>query len=266
MTIQNYTFFSPNGTEFPVSANADAKLYQMLSGMGLPDFRRKDWETPINTALNRQYVNTSLVVGGRYFELKNETVNLNPSASNFVHANIDLTNTTNPVSLSVEAADNSNAIDINNGSGVLKKLIETVVTDSMGVSSVTAPPQNLTVAGNLTTQTLNLTTTSPWQDISKSGAFNGSAPQIKPVLNSIVYLNFSLQNQNQLPYNTPVTIGSTSVYRPSKTQEFVVLVRIAGSYAVSRLLVQTDGNIRLVPGAVIPANSSFSLTVSYTLN
>lgn len=70
MTIQNYTFFSPNGTEFPVSANADGKLYQILTGMELDGFRRRDWEQPIDTALNRQYVNTSLVVGGRYFELR----------------------------------------------------------------------------------------------------------------------------------------------------------------------------------------------------
>lgn len=141
MTITNYTFFSPTGTEFPVSANADGKLYQMLTGMELDSYRRKDWEQPIDTALNRQYVNTSLVVGGRYFELKNETVELQPSAQNFVHANIDLTNIAAPVSLSVEQADNSNGLDINNGSGVLKKAIDIVTTDTSTVTSAKAPEQ-----------------------------------------------------------------------------------------------------------------------------
>ena len=27
MTIKNFTFFSPNGTEFPVGSNNDGKLY-----------------------------------------------------------------------------------------------------------------------------------------------------------------------------------------------------------------------------------------------
>lgn len=141
MTIQNYTFFSPTGTEFPVSANADAKLYMMLSGQNLKDYRRRDWAEPINTALNRQYTNTSLVVGGRYFELSNETVNLTASSDNYIHANIDLTNANDPVSLSVELSDNSNGIDINNDSGVLKKCIEIVKTDTMGVVSAQTPEE-----------------------------------------------------------------------------------------------------------------------------
>lgn len=141
MTIQNYTFFSPTGTEFPVSSNADGKLYMMLSGIGLNSYKRKDWESPIDTALNRQYTNTSIILGGRYFELRNEVVNLNPSGVNYVHANIDLTLTTAPVSLSVEAQDNSNATDINNNSGVLKKVIDIVTTDTMSVTKAEAPKQ-----------------------------------------------------------------------------------------------------------------------------
>ena len=31
MTIKNFTFFSPNGTEFPVGSNNDGKLYMMLT-------------------------------------------------------------------------------------------------------------------------------------------------------------------------------------------------------------------------------------------
>lgn len=145
MTIRNFTFFSPTGTEFPVSSNADAKLYLMLSGMELDTYKRKDWEDPVDTALNRQYSNTSLVVGGRYFELEGETVALLPSSDNYVHANVDLTNPTAPVSLSVETADNSNSTDINNGTGVLKHCFDIVTTDTMGVTGARVPKQVTTL-------------------------------------------------------------------------------------------------------------------------
>lgn len=145
MTIRNFTFFSPTGTEFPVSSNADAKLYMMLSGMKINTYKRTDWETPVDTALNRQYSNTSLVVGGRYFELEGETVELQPSVDNYIHANIDLTNTATPVSVSVELADNSNSVDINNGSGVLKQCFDIVTTDSMGVIAQRIPSQVTTL-------------------------------------------------------------------------------------------------------------------------
>ena len=102
MTIKNLTFFSPNGTEFPVGSNNDGKLYMMLTGMDYKTIRRKDWSNPITTALNIQYVNTSIIAGGRYFELLNETIALTANAVNYIHANIDLTKTINPVSLSAE--------------------------------------------------------------------------------------------------------------------------------------------------------------------
>ena len=135
MTIKNFTFFSPNGTEFPVGSNNDGKLYMMLTGMDYRTIRRKDWKSPLNTALNVQYVNTSIVAGGRYFELLNETVALKGNAVNYIHANIDLTQTANPVSLSAETSNNSNGVDINNGSGVLKVCFDVVVTSGAGVTS-----------------------------------------------------------------------------------------------------------------------------------
>ena len=135
MTIKNFTFFSPNGTEFPVGSNNDGKLYMMLTGMDYGTIRRKDWSNPINTALNIQYTNTSLIAGGRYFELLNETVALTANAVNYIHANIDLTKTTSPVSLSAETVDNSNRVDINNGSGVLKICFDVVTTSATGVTS-----------------------------------------------------------------------------------------------------------------------------------
>ena len=135
MTIKNFTFFSQNGTEFPVGSNNDAKLYMMLTGMDYGTIRRKDWTSPLNTALNIQYVNTSIVAGGRYFELLNETVALKANSVNYIHANIDLTQTANPVSLSAETSNNSNRVDINNGSGVLKVCFDIVTTSGTGVTS-----------------------------------------------------------------------------------------------------------------------------------
>lgn len=141
MTILNYTFFSPNGTEFPVGSNNDGKLYMMLTGLDYKSIRRRDWSEPVDTALNRQYVNTSIVAGGRYFELQNETIALQPNVENFIHANIDLTQTENPVSLSAETSDNSNEVDFNNESGVFKVLIDKPTTDGQGVISSVMPPQ-----------------------------------------------------------------------------------------------------------------------------
>lgn len=135
MTIKNFTFFSQNGTEFPVGSNNDGKLYMMLTGMDYGTIRRKDWSKTLNTALNIQYVNTSIIAGGRYFELLNETVALKADSLNYIHANIDLTQTANPVSLSAETSNNSNRVDINNGSGVLKVCFDIVLTSGTGVIS-----------------------------------------------------------------------------------------------------------------------------------
>ena len=135
MTIKNYTFFSQNGIEFPVGSNNDGKLYMMLTGMDYGTTRRKDWSKTLNTALNIQYVNTSIVAGGRYFELLDETVALKANSVNYIHANIDLTQIANPVSLSAETSNNSNRVDINNGSGVLKVCFDIVTTSGVGVTS-----------------------------------------------------------------------------------------------------------------------------------
>lgn len=139
MTIKNFTFFSPNGTDFPVGSNNDAKLYMMLTGMDYKTIRRKDWTEPLNTSLNVMYPNTSIIAGGRYFELLSETVALKANSVNYIHANIDLTQTANPVSLSAETVDNSNNVDLNNRSGVLKVLIDIRTTNEFGVISEQAP-------------------------------------------------------------------------------------------------------------------------------
>ena len=153
MTIKNFTFFSPNGTEFPVGSNNDGKLYMMLTGMDYTTFRRKDWSRPLNTALNLQYTNTSFVVAGRYFELINETVALKADSLNYIHINIDLTKTTEPVSVSCETADNSNTIDLNNASGVYKRVVDIITTSAIGVIKAEKPKQvtsldEVTLSGN----------------------------------------------------------------------------------------------------------------------
>lgn len=142
MTITNYTFFSPNGNDFPVTANADGKLYMMLTGMGKGDFRRKDWASPINSALNRIYVNTSIVAGGRYFELNSHSVTMYSETTNYIHAVIDLSNANAPVTITAEKTNTSNSTDINNGSGVLKVCFDIVVTSTSSITSATPPVQN----------------------------------------------------------------------------------------------------------------------------
>ena len=155
MTIKNFTFFSPNGTEFPVGSNNDGKLYMMLTGMDYGTIRRKDWTSPLNTALNVQYTNTSIIAGGRYFELSNETVALKPNSVNYIHANIDLTQTTRPVSLSAESTDKSNKVDLNNNSGVLKVVIDIRTTNGTGVIN-TKTPDNVTYLDKVITNSVEM--------------------------------------------------------------------------------------------------------------
>lgn len=140
MTITKFTFFSPNGNDYPVTANADAKLYQMLSGFNYETFGRTDWQPTTTAGLTKTFVNTSLVVAGRYFELHDELVNLQASAKNFIHVAVDLSDTANPVTLTVGTSDTSNTIDINNESGVYKRCIEVVETNAGSVATTTLMP------------------------------------------------------------------------------------------------------------------------------
>ena len=142
MAIKNYTFFSPTGTEFPISATADRRLYLMLSGMNYADYKMKHWIQPVNSGFNRIYKDTSFVVGGAYFELKEQSVVVSASTNSYIHVNIDLSNLTAPVFVTVETKDNSNNIDINSTSGVLKKCIDNVKTNAYSIISVTGTNQD----------------------------------------------------------------------------------------------------------------------------
>lgn len=142
MTIKNYTFFSPSGTEFPVSATADRRLYLMLAGMNYADYKMKHWVTPVNSGFNRIYKDSSFIIGGAYFELKEQAVVVSANATSYIHVNIDLSNLTSPVFVTVETQDNSNNIDINSNSGILKKCIENVRTNASSISDVTETSQD----------------------------------------------------------------------------------------------------------------------------
>ena len=141
MTIRNYTFFSPNGNDFPVSANGDAKLYMLLAGNSYSQFIVRNWQNPTITGLNKIYQATSVLLAGRYFELNYEPVTLLPNTVNYVHVNIDISNTSKPVSLTVERTDNSNSNDINIGNSVIKRCIDQVTTNQNTVISSVTPEQ-----------------------------------------------------------------------------------------------------------------------------
>ncbi|ASZ71014.1 receptor binding tail protein [Lactococcus phage 96603] len=217
MTIKNFTFFSPNGTEFPVGSNNDGKLYMMLTGMGYRTIRRKDWKSPLNTALNVQYVNTSIVAGGRYFELLNETVALKGNAVNYIHANIDLTQTANPVSLSAETSNNSNGVDINNGSGVLKVCFDVVTTSGTGVTSIKPILQ---------TSTLDSISAN---DISLKG--------------SITANDISLKGSIDVPTEmSTVKTGNGLLLQLTKKNDDLVIVRLSGSVSNTKAGIKMSGS------------------------
>lgn len=211
MTIKNFTFFSPNGTEFPVGSNNDGKLYMMLTGMDYKTIRRKDWSNPLNTALNIQYTNTSIVAGGRYFELLNETVVLTANAVNYIHANIDLTKTTNPVSLSAETANNSNNVDINNGYGVLKVCFDVVTTSSSGVTS-TQPIVQTSILDNISTKSLTVDRTAQIGSLSVSGGVSSKIYQTKYSTPSFEAQYFRVGNMVTMITHTIVAIAPTTSY------------------------------------------------------
>lgn len=142
MTIKNYTFFSPTGTEFPISATADRRLYLMLGGMNYADYKMKHWVTPVNSGFNRIYKDSSFIIGGAYFELKEQAVVVSANTINYIHINIDLSNLTSPVFVTAETQDNSNNIDINSTSGVLKKCIEIVRSNAISIVSVSETSQD----------------------------------------------------------------------------------------------------------------------------
>ena len=199
----------------------------MLTGMGYRTIRRKDWKSPLNTALNVQYVNTSIVAGGRYFELLDETVALKGNAVNYIHANIDLTQTANPVSLSAETANNSNRVDINNGSGVLKVCFDVVTTSGTGVTSIKPILQ---------TSTLDSISAN---DISLKGLITANDISLK---GSITANNISLKGSIDVPTEmSTVKTGNGLLLQLTKKNDDLVIVRLSGSVSNTKNGIKMSG-------------------------
>nr|AAT81523.1 putative receptor binding protein [Lactococcus phage HD5] len=238
MTIKNFTFFSPNGTEFPVGSNNDGKLYMMLTGMGYRTIRRKDWKSPLNTALNVQYVNTSIVAGGRYFELLNETVALKGNAVNYIHANIDLTQTANPVSLSAETSNNSNGVDINNGSGVLKVCFDVVTTSGTGVTSIKPILQTSTL-DSISANDISLRGSISANDISLRGSISANDISLR---GSISANDISLRGSINVPTQmSTIQTGNGLLLQFTKKNDDLVIVRLLGSVANTKTGIKMSG-------------------------
>ena len=246
MTINKFTFFSPNGTDFPVGSNNDAKLYMMLTGMDYGTIRRKDWKSPLNTALNVQYTNTSIIAGGRYFELLDETVALKGNAVNYIHANIDLTQTANPVSLSAETSNNSNRVDINNGSGVLKVCFDIITTSGTGVTSI-EPIAQTSIFDSVNSNNISV------NDISLTGSLNVPTQKWTVQTSNGLILQFTKKNNDLVivQFFGEVTLtasgkimGGTWVdfpYRPSVIQSLVG--HLAGSGNSFHVDINPNGSI-----------------------
>ena len=239
MTINKYTFFSPNGNDFPVTANSDGKLYMMLTGLNYKELRLRHWSAPLNTALNRVYVNTSLVIGGRYFELKDHSITLSPAVTNYIHAVIDLSNTTEPVTITVEQSNNTNSSDINNTSGVLKVCFETIITSGSGITSVT-PTTQVSTFDKIIVQDQSIVT--------ESGTFtigNGISClwQRKGEIVNIKWLGTltSISNGSTFPNKAPSTII------PNGTKELIG--HFTGGSLSFHIDLEADGTFRWWGGA-----------------
>lgn len=243
MTIKNFTFFSPNGTEFPIGSNNDGKLYLLLSGLEINGNLRKDWSKPVNTALNRMYSNTSMVVGGRYFELVKEMVTLTANSTNYIHVNIDLTKTTNPVSISAESSDRTNNIDINNSTGVLKVCFEKVMTSGTGVTSATSflsvrNFENVNVTGELSRKEKTISTSFTWE-YGLTGTLRRTGNVVEWIMNRTV-----INGAN--PHEQTAGVIIPAGYRPiERTYARIDLTSSSGfvPWAVAR--IDSNGNTYL---------------------
>lgn len=120
-----------------------------------------------------------------------------------------------------------------------------------------------TIAGKKTfTDTATFKDDTDWQETALSEAFKGSAPQWKCYRGKEVRVNFlNLTNNNQLSGNTPYTIFNLPLgYRPLNAQEDVIIIRVAGSWTLTRLIFNTNGTVQIVPANTIPVNTGFSGT------
>lgn len=212
MSITKYTFFSPNGNDYPVTADADAKLYMSLSGIDYTTFNRVDWSNPTQAGLTKTFVKTSFLVAGRFFQAENQLIQLLPSASNFIHATIDLSTPLDPVKLTVESSDNSNTIDINNKSGVYKRCIEKVETNGGSIISTEKMTQNRIF--DLATINKAIFKTIQTVDLKATGATNLNTLNTsgKAVLSILEVQNSTLLKNTTISGNLTVSGVTTSKF------------------------------------------------------
>ena len=263
MTIKNFTFFSPTGTEFPVGSDNDGKLYMMLTGMDYGTIRRRDWTSPLNTALNVQYTNTSIVAGGRYFELLNETVALKGNAVNYIHANIDLTQTAHPVTLSAETSDNSNNVDLNNDSGVLKVVIDIRTTDGTGVISAKQPTEH-TLLDDVIINSLVNKKDVPWTDLNRAGGVGSTGTLQARIINGVIYV---IGNSIPVPNVAPNFIVPVGTFPPAFGTNLPQFDTAGSFYSTGRLSLSL---INMSPSGISvgnPNNTSMNgKTISFALS
>ena len=212
MTITKYTFFSPNGNDYPVTANADAKLYMSLSGIDYTTFNRVDWSNPTQAGLTKTFVKTSFVVAGRFFQAENQLVQLLPSAINFIHVVIDLSTPLDPVKFTAETSDNSNTVDINNQSGIYKRCIEKVTTNGGSIISTEKIAQNrifdIATIQKAVINTANIVNT----NVSGATNLNTLSTSGKAVLSILEVQNSTLLKNTTISGNLTVSGVTTSKY------------------------------------------------------
>lgn len=253
MTIRNYTFFSPEGTEFPVTANSDAKLYMLMAGNDYSQFIIRHWSEPTLTGLNKVYTDTSVLLGGRYFELNGEPVPLNANVTNYIHANIDPSNVTTPVTISVETSNNSNSSDINSGNGVIKRLIDIVTTDATKVIKSETPQQSRNFDNVLANGTVTAKNVASSNDVPRTTLMTASGwvanHAFYAVKNGILYLNIygarPSSNLTGVDYPIVATLPSDIAKQVTQNSAFVWSNYTGSSKSYAGVLEGGTGQVRM---------------------
>ena len=262
MTITKYTFFSPNGDDFPVTANGDAKLYMMLTGLDYGQLRLKHWSAPLDTALNRVYVNTSIIIGGRYFELHDHSITLQPTITNYIHAVIDLSEPLNPVTITVESSDTTNTTDINNNSGILKVCFDIVVTDGSSVTSSRQPKGQVTNVVDL--EATGVTTQGKIATLTQSTGFGRTATLTR--IGSLVTIHSENRHSSNVPNDWNRNVASLPVGWRPVTNAMMWQHDLSNASKYTWLLFTSSGRVDLYGSGSVTSsdymisNASFYIT------
>lgn len=168
----------------------------------------------------------------------NETVALKGNAVNYIHANIDLTQTANPVSLSAETSNNSNGVDINNGSGVLKVCFDVVTTSGTGVTSIKPILQTSTL-DSISANDLSLKDSINANNLSLKGSINANNLSLK---GSISANDISLRGTIDVPTQmSTVKTGNGMQLQFTKKNDDLVIVRLFGSVSTTKAGIKMSG-------------------------